>query len=1437
MVRLSRAYARLAWLVVPVLLLGVSQAVTSRAQSQQTVVSLGGFELRCPSSVNEGTTASCTLSNLGEAAAPWPVVAIVHLSTDANRAFVRGSPLDVRTGTQSPSADMDGGVDWVGDTLVAYSRFDWSGDAPAAGADGDSRNVQIVIEADDDYEAEELFYVSLAPDGRTALGPLLDNSGAVRIANTDTKTNDARLADLEMSGGASVAFLSDVASYAVTVPYDVTEMVLTPTANHKRAAVTVAGTGEGGGLGTGKQSVLSGEGSHALPLDAGVTTLQVEVTAEDGTTKTYTIEVTRAVRPSSVTVESGSFRLECPAAATEGSDLTCTLSNASSLAQPWPAVAILHSSANRKRALITEDPLLPDTDPTYSRDLLLADPQTPAADNYNYGYGELFSGESRHIHTVYGYENFDWDGDAGPNESRSVVIRPVDDETAEGSEVFYVSLAPSGYAGLTGLTRNKAPIIVSDADASLQQVSVVAVDRTEATVSVQVSDALTGDRAHLRYRVSGSWTVAGPEPVTAGVARFGLSGLDPGAVYVLEASLNDAFTTTVTSQLTTLADASLQQVSVVAVDRTEATVSVQVSDALTGDRAHLRYRVSGSWTVAGPEPVTAGVARFGLSGLDPGAVYMLEASLNAAFTTTVTSQLTTLADASLQQVSVVAVDRTEATVSVQVSDTLTGDRAHLRYRVSGSWTVAGPEPVTAGVARFGLSGLDPGAVYMLEASLNDAFTTTVTSQLTTLADASLQQVSVVAADRTEATVSVQVSDALTGDRANLRYRVSGSQGAWTVAGPEPVTAGVARFSLSGLDPGTVYVLEASLDAAFTTTVTGQLMTLAGASLERVSVVAADRTEATVSVQVSDALTSDRAHLRYRVSGSQGAWTVAGPEPVTAGVARFSLSGLDPGTVYVLEASLDAAFTTTVTGQLTTLAGASLERVSVVAADRTEATVSVQVSDALTGDRAHLRYRVSGSQGAWTLAGPEPVTAGVARFSLSGLDPGTVYVLEASLDAAFTTTVTGQLMTLAGASLERVSVVAADRTEATVSVQVSDALTGDRAHLRYRVSGSQGAWTLAGPEPVTAGVARFSLSGLDPGTVYVLEASLDAAFTTTVTGQLMTLDDLSPQTGGGGGSDDGGSDDGGSDDGGSDDGGSDDGGSDDGGSDDGGSDDGGSDDGGSDDGGSDDGGSDDGGSDDGGSDDGGSDDGGSDDGGSDDGGSDDGGSDDGGSDDGGSDDGGSDSGEPLEERSDELPDVTAVFSDVDADAWYRPALAWALDRGVTRGCRDDLFCPANPVSRRQFVTLLWRAAGEPVPSRLGTEIFSDVTEGSYADAAIGWAAQEKITFGCSRGPGDESERRFCPSATATRAHLVVFLYRYSGGDGADASSTFVDVPLDSYFAPAVGWAVRHGITTGCDAERFCPAAPATRTHAVVFLHRMADLLGSFDGTPQSTGDAP
>ena len=91
--------------------------------------------MTCPTgTVAESATLACTLRNTAAEAKPWPVVAILHLSTDTDRALVRGTSIDVALGTPSPDATIDGGVTWIGDTLVGYSRFDWSG---SAGADPD----------------------------------------------------------------------------------------------------------------------------------------------------------------------------------------------------------------------------------------------------------------------------------------------------------------------------------------------------------------------------------------------------------------------------------------------------------------------------------------------------------------------------------------------------------------------------------------------------------------------------------------------------------------------------------------------------------------------------------------------------------------------------------------------------------------------------------------------------------------------------------------------------------------------------------------------------------------------------------------------------------------------------------------------------------------------------------------------------------------------------------------------------------------------------------------------------------------------------------------------------------------------------------------------------------------------------------------------------
>ena len=54
-----------------------------------------------------------------------------------------------------------------------------------------------------------------------------------------------------------------------------------------------------------------------------------------------------------------------------------------------------------------------------------------------------------------------------------------------------------------------------------------------------------------------------------------------------------------------------------------------------------------------------------------------------------------------------------------------------------------------------------------------------------------------------------------------------------------------------------------------------------------------------------------------------------------------------------------------------------------------------------------------------------------------------------------------------------------------------------------------------------------------------------------------------------------------------------------------------------------------------------------------------------------------------------------------------------------------------------------------------------------------------------------------------------------GAGADS---FADVPADSYYAPAVLWALDNGVTTGTSVTTFSPSDTCTRGQVVTFLYR-------------------
>lgn len=108
-----------------------------------------------------------------------------------------------------------------------------------------------------------------------------------------------------------------------------------------------------------------------------------------------------------------------------------------------------------------------------------------------------------------------------------------------------------------------------------------------------------------------------------------------------------------------------------------------------------------------------------------------------------------------------------------------------------------------------------------------------------------------------------------------------------------------------------------------------------------------------------------------------------------------------------------------------------------------------------------------------------------------------------------------------------------------------------------------------------------------------------------------------------------------------------------------------------------------------------------------------------------------------------------FADVPQDAFYRKAVLWAYENGITTGIDAAHFGPNETCIRAQVVTFLHRAKGCPEPG-LGNA-FPDVRESDYFYSAVLWAAQRNITVGMDGG-------YFRPGLTCSRAQIVTFLYR-------------------------------------------------------------------------------
>ena len=169
-----------------------------------------------------------------------------------------------------------------------------------------------------------------------------------------------------------------------------------------------------------------------------------------------------------------------------------------------------------------------------------------------------------------------------------------------------------------------------------------------------------------------------------------------------------------------------------------------------------------------------------------------------------------------------------------------------------------------------------------------------------------------------------------------------------------------------------------------------------------------------------------------------------------------------------------------------------------------------------------------------------------------------------------------------------------------------------------------------------------------------------------------------------------------------------------------------------------------------------------------------------------------------------------FTDVPSGAYYEDAVIWAVKKGITSGTSATTFNPDGSCTRAQAVTFLWRAAGSPEPKSAAMP-FTDVPADAYYAKAVAWAVENGITKGTS-------DTTFSPDASCTRAQIVTFLWRAGGSPAVSGNSAFSDVASDAYYAAAVAWAEKNGVTGGIGGGLFGSDNTCTRAQIVTFIYR-------------------
>ena len=185
---------------------------------------------------------------------------------------------------------------------------------------------------------------------------------------------------------------------------------------------------------------------------------------------------------------------------------------------------------------------------------------------------------------------------------------------------------------------------------------------------------------------------------------------------------------------------------------------------------------------------------------------------------------------------------------------------------------------------------------------------------------------------------------------------------------------------------------------------------------------------------------------------------------------------------------------------------------------------------------------------------------------------------------------------------------------------------------------------------------------------------------------------------------------------------------------------------------------------------------------------------------------------------EKPDVPTdlPFTDLTQD-WYMDSIRYVYEHELMYGTTDTTFAPDEALTRGMFVTMLYRMEGKPEAT--GNTSFTDVPANMYYAPAIAWASANGVVYGTSE-TAFSPEGKITREQMAAMMRRYASFKKLDTSAKADIT-TFADASAVSAWATGdMQWAVASGLLYGNNHNQLQPTANATRAQAAAILQRFA-----------------